>query len=494
MNYISTRGGNSPAEKLSAAQVIKKGIADDGGLYMPEEMPDFTEDDILKMCGMDYPARAAFILSKFLTDYSYDELSADCEAAYCEAEFPGGAAPVVPLNRQIRMLELWHGPTAAFKDMALQLKPKLLSRALSKTGEKRTAFILAATSGDTGKAALEGYSGAEGVKIMVFYPVEGVSNIQKLQMATQEGKNVAVCAVKGNFDDTQNGVKKIFSNAEAVKLLNEKNYFFSSANSINWGRLVPQIAYYISAYCDMINNGDVTCGGEINVCVPTGNFGNILAAYLSKECGMPFKRFICASNANNVLTEFFKTGTYNRKRPFYTTTSPSMDILISSNLERLLYLTAGSERTSAYMKALGTDGAYTVDRGVYNILSHNFTGDFCDETNTAAAIKRAYFDNGYLCDTHTAVGIYCAENYINYSGDKRKILITSTASPYKFASDVYKSLTGKTLPDEFKAIEALSDMTKTPVPIPLKDIEKRAVRFTKVIEAQDMLNEVLKEL
>ena len=361
MNYISTRGyGVKEGQPATAAGAIKQGLAPDGGLYMPENIPMLEKGELEKLAGMSYPERAATVLSKFLTDYTYEELLADCSEAYSEARFPGGAAPVSALGSKMRILELWHGPTAAFKDMALQIMPRLFVRALKKTGEKRTALILVATSGDTGKAALEGYKDVDGVKIAVFYPVDGVSRVQKLQMATQEGGNVDVFAVKGNFDDAQNGVKKIFSDLEMKKALDEKGYFFSSANSINWGRLAPQIVYYISAYCDLVSSGDIALGEKIDICVPTGNFGNIFAAYIAKRMGLPVGKFVCASNKNNILTDFLNTGVYDRNRAFHTTMSPSMDILISSNLERLLYLVAGSEQTAAYMKELNATGKYKV--------------------------------------------------------------------------------------------------------------------------------------
>ena len=347
MFYKSTR--SQAAASASAAQIIKQGLAEDGGLFVPESIPSLSLEEITALCKESYPVRAAKILAKYLSDYTYEELLADCTAAYDESSFVGGAAPLVTLRDNLEILELWHGPTAAFKDMALQIMPRLLSRALKKTGEERTALILVATSGDTGKAALEGYCDIDGVKIMVFYPVDGVSRVQKLQMATQKGENVNVCAIEGNFDDAQTGVKVIFGDAEMAKKLNENGYFFSSANSINWGRLAPQIVYYVSAYCDLINAGKCKLGDSFNVCVPTGNFGNIFAAYLAKLMGLPIDRLICASNANNILTDFLRTGTYDRNRDFYLTMSPSMDILISSNLERLLYFTAGSEKTAAYM-------------------------------------------------------------------------------------------------------------------------------------------------
>lgn len=488
MNYYSTR--NNGETGVSSAQAIKQGLADDGGLFMPEEIPDFTEEDLSGLCKMTYPERSAFVLSRFLTDYTYEELLEDSRFAYNETKFPGGAAPIVNLGNQIRMLELWHGPTAAFKDMALQIKPRLLSRALKKTNEKRRAFILVATSGDTGKAALEGYKNVDGIDMMVFYPVDGVSKIQKLQMATQDGRNVAVCAVKGNFDDTQSGVKQIFSDKHETDYLNGKGYFFSSANSINWGRLAPQIVYYISAYCDMVNNGDIVFGDEINVCVPTGNFGNIFAAFIAKQAGLPIKNFICASNMNNILTDFLFTGTYDRNRKFHTTMSPSMDILISSNLERLLYLCAGSERTVKYMNQLRDTGKYTVDDDVKNIIDRFFVGIHCDEAGTLSVIKNTFSKYNYLCDTHTAVGLSCAEHYLYISGDKRKTLVTSTASPYKFAASVYKALTDEILDNEFDTIQKLRELTNVPVPTPLKDIDKREIRFTNVIDTSDMRKSV----
>ena len=332
MNYISTRDINQAKHTVSAADAIRRGLAPDGGLYMPETLPMLTHGDMTALRKMPYYQRAAVILSKFLTDYAYDELEADCRLAYSDDKFPGGCAPLSALSDGVYALELWHGPTCAFKDMALQMMPRLLSRALVKTGETRTAQILVATSGDTGKAALEGYRDVAGVKILVFYPEDGVSRVQKLQMTTQEGGNVAVCAIRGNFDDAQNGVKEIFADSALSERLNGKNVFLSSVNSINWGRLAPQIVYYISAYCDLLNAGEIRGGDPIAVCVPTGNFGNIFAAYLAKRMGLPISKLICASNSNNILTDFITTGTYDRRRKFYKTMSPSMDILISSNL------------------------------------------------------------------------------------------------------------------------------------------------------------------
>jgi len=389
-------------------------------------------------------------------------------------------------------LELWHGPTAAFKDMALQIMPRLLSRALVKTGESNTALILVATSGDTGKAALEGYKDIDHVKIMVFYPVDGVSKVQKLQMATQTGSNVNVCAIRGNFDDAQNGVKKIFADAEAKEELLKNKYILSSANSINWGRLAPQIVYYVSAYCDMIASGEISYGEKVNVCVPTGNFGNIFAAYIAKAMGLPLGKLICASNSNNVLTEFLRTGTYDRNRKFHMTMSPSMDILISSNLERLLYFTAGAEETAKYMKELNATGKYTVSDDIRNLIAENFVGYCADETETANTVKKFYEKYGYLADTHTSVALCCAEKYVEDSNDNTKIVVASTASPYKFAADVYHSLTEKEASADTGALDDLSTLTKTEITYPLRDLDKREIRFSEVIDSDAMLEAVYK--
>ena len=490
MKYFSTR--DTQKNSFDSAVVIKKGLADDGGLFVPDSLPSISHDDIEKMCSMTYPERAATVLSGFLTDYTYEELLEDCKKAYCEDSFPGGAAQLNKVTDTIYSLELWHGPTAAFKDMALQIMPRLLSRALIKTGEKNTALILVATSGDTGKAALEGYKDIEGIKIIVFYPVDGVSKVQKLQMATQTGNNVNVCAIKGNFDDAQNGVKTIFSDENAKQKLLENGYILSSANSINWGRLAPQIVYYISAYCDMLNSGDIKFGETVNVCVPTGNFGNIFAAYLAKIMGLPIGKLICASNDNNVLTEFLLTGTYDRNRRFHTTISPSMDILISSNLERLLYFTAGSEKTTDYMEQLKKKGVYTVSDTVKNAINENFAGYFANEDSTRKTLERFYRDYGYLADTHTAVALDCAEQYIKETCDTTKIIVASTASPYKFAADVYNAIAHKEASADTGALDDLSNLTATEISYPLKGLSQRKVNFDTVIESSDMLEEVYK--
>ena len=492
MKYISTRG---KCEPCSPAQAIKQGLASDGGLFMPEYIPELSDEMIYELCKCNYETRAAKVLHMFLSDdYTYEELLEDCTSAYRESSFPGGAAPISEVGDKIRVLELWHGPTAAFKDMALQIMPRLFARALKKTNDKRQALILVATSGDTGKAALEGYRDIDGIRMMVFYPVDGVSRVQKLQMATQLGLNVFVQSVKGNFDDAQSGVKRIFSSEEMKKKLEEKNTFLSSANSINWGRLVPQIVYYISAYCDLITNGDIKLGEDINVCVPTGNFGNILAGYIAKRMGLPIHDLVCASNKNKILTDFFETGIYDRNREFYTTVSPSMDILISSNLERLLYLKTGSEQTAEYMKKLNEKGRYRIGQNCYTSIRHSFCADYTNEEETAEEINRIYTEYNYLIDTHTAVAMHCAEKYLSNVDNNRKLLVVSTASPYKFSPSVYYALTKKSFENELDAVGALEKLTGVPVPGPLCGIEKREIRFApeNSIRPDEMEEAVLK--
>ncbi len=487
MKYISTRDTSASPAAVTSAQAIKRGLAPDKGLYMPTEIPKLTEADLLAIMEMPYAKRAADILSRFLSDYDRDTLLADCELAYSESSFPGGAAPIVNIGENIHSLELWHGPTCAFKDMALQIMPRLLSRALTMTGESKLAHILVATSGDTGKAALEGYRDVPGVKITVFYPVDGVSTMQKRQMATQEGANVNVCAVNGNFDDAQTGVKTIFADALLAKKADEAGFFFSSANSINWGRLAPQIVYYVSAYCDLVKNGTIRMGDPVNICVPTGNFGNIFAAYIAREMGLPLSRLICASNANCVLTDFIRTGVYDRTRPFYKTMSPSMDILISSNLERLLFLLGGASLTADCMAQLSETGKYTAPNELMERLREVFAGYYCTEEETSAVIKDCFTRRKYLCDTHTAVGLGAAEKYRRETADGRPIILASTASPFKFPADVCEALGTKIGTDDPETLlTSLKDTAGAIPPAPLMRTLTLPVRFTKVVDAADM--------
>lgn len=486
MQYKSTRDTRENPVTVSSAEAIKEGLAPDGGLYIPLSFPTLSDADFSALLSMDYPERACDILSRFLDDYDKGALLADCREAYSDARFPGGAAPLHKMDGGIHSLELWHGPTSAFKDMALQIMPRLLSRALVMTGEQRVAHILVATSGDTGKAALEGYKDVPGVKITVFYPVDGVSKMQKRQMQTTTGSNVYVCAVEGNFDDAQNGVKAIFSDKELAEKANGAGFFFGSANSINWGRLAPQIVYYVSAYCDLVNAGEIKMGEKINVCVPTGNFGNIFAAYIAKQMGLPVNRFICASNSNNVLTDFFLTGTYDRTRAFHKTISPSMDILISSNLERLLSVLGGAELCADLMAKLKADGRYTAPESLMAKIRENFSGYYLNEEETAAEIKAAYEGEHYLIDPHTAVGYGCVKKYRAESGDSTPVVLASTASPYKFAPAVADAIGMEYGDDIFALLDELADKTGTSVPAPLASTKELDVRFTEVVPASEM--------
>ena len=483
MYYVSTRGYKE--DGVSAAEAIKRGLAPDGGLYMPNWMPKFEAEFIRSLLPLSYPERAARVLSAFLTDYTIDELTEDASLAYSAEKFGSHAAPVVAC-KDTHVLELWHGPTCAFKDMALQLMPRLFSRALRKCGEKRTALILVATSGDTGKAAMEGYRDVAGTKIQVFFPTDGVSRVQKLQMQTGEGQNVSVMAIRGNFDDAQTGVKRIFSDEAMKKNLDGDGIFLSSANSINWGRLVPQVAYYVSAYCDMINLGAIELGDEIDITVPTGNFGNIFAAYIAKLCGLPFHHLVCASNQNNVLTDFLSSGVYNKNRPFMPSISPSMDILISSNLERLLFLVCGAEKTAAYMKALALEGKYTLSPEDFAKIKETFVGYYTTEAQTKDTIKATFKKENYLIDTHTAVAKKASEQYKNAYKAERKMLTVSTASPYKFAKDVLSALDPSDNSDGTASLYALSKKTSTEIPAPLSDLDKKPIRFSRIIDKDEM--------
>lgn len=496
MFYTSTR---DKSIRVTAAQAIAQGISEEGGLFVPCEMPQFDLDKIGSMVSMPYTERAKTVLKEFLTDFSDEELDYCVNGAYDEEKFSScKIAPTVNVNGNENILELWHGPTCAFKDMALQLLPYLMTVSAKKTAQGKTIVILVATSGDTGKAALEGFKNVDNTKILVFYPVNGVSPMQKLQMTTQEGDNVAVCAINGNFDDAQSAVKAIFTNEEIKAELANKNMMFSSANSINWGRLVPQIVYYFSTYCDLLDSGRIALGEEINVVVPTGNFGNILAAYYAKQMGLPIKKLVCASNSNNVLTDFLKTGEYNRNRDFYTTTSPSMDILISSNLERLLYHISAEDDTlvASLMSSLSTDGRYTVSDQLIADIKAIFDAGFCDEKSVDDTIK-AHFDNyNYLCDTHTAVAVKVYENYVSSTGDDIVTVIDSTASPYKFSKSVLSAVMGgeESMLDEFQMVDELNKKTGVDIPTPLKALKDKQIRFTDVCDKENMSQMVFKLL
>lgn len=478
MKYFSTRNSEI---RITASEAIVKGLADDGGLFIPENFPKLSAESISKLVEMDYRQRACYILSLFLDEFTKEEIARYVEGAYYDGSFDAsGAAPVENVKEGLSVLELWHGPTCAFKDMALKMLPYLLTASLDKTGEEKTAVILTATSGDTGKAALEGFKNVPRTKVYVYYPSNGVSDIQKLQMTSQEGSNVGVCAVEGNFDDTQTGVKEIFTDREYAKMLADSGYFLSSANSMNWGRLLPQICYYFSAYCDLVKDGKIKFGEYINVTVPTGNFGDILAGYYSRKMGLFINKFICASNSNDVLTEFIRTGKYNKNRKFYTTISPSMDILISSNLERLLSDLCGNddEKIKDWMDTLKKNGEYSVDEPVYKKLSECFCSASCDDNKTLETIGEYYKKYNYLADTHTAVALSCADDYTSKSGNGMHMLVISTASPYKFAQDVLKAVSGGEIEsDAFLAIDKLYSFTNVAIPKPIVLLKQKNQRF-----------------
>lgn len=496
MLYTSTR---DKSIKVTAAQAIAQGISEEGGLFVPCELPQFSIDRISSMVSMSYIDRAKTVLREFLTDFSEEELSYCVEGAYAANKFSSPKiAPTVNIDGNKNILELWHGPTCAFKDMALQLLPYLMTVSAKKTADGKTIVILVATSGDTGKAALEGFKDVANTKILVFYPVDGVSPMQKLQMTTQEGENVAVCAINGNFDDAQSAVKSIFTNQEIKDQLAEKNMMFSSANSINWGRLVPQIVYYFSTYCDLIEMGKIKAGDQINVVVPTGNFGNILAGYYAKKMGLPIKTLVCASNSNNVLTDFLKTGTYDKNRAFYTTTSPSMDILISSNLERLLYHMSGEDDklVSSLMSQLAEKGKYTVSDELISEIQKTFDAGFAAEDCVDETIKNHFDKYHYLCDTHTAVAVKVYDEYVKSTGDDIPTVIDSTASPYKFSASVLKAVLQGNTPnlDEFEMVDELNRVTGADVPKPLASLKDKNIRFSDVCNKEDMSQMVFKLL
>lgn len=486
MQYLSTR---DKSVRLSAAEAISRGLSRDGGLFVPEVIPQLPENAISDLRKMGYQQRAVYIMKMFLEDFTSEELESFTSAAYSEKGFDTPEiAPVKKLDNNTHFLELWHGPTCAFKDMALQILPYLLTASLKKTGEEKQVCILVATSGDTGKAALEGFCDVDRTKIMVFYPKDGVSDVQKLQMTSQSGENVGVCAVEGNFDDAQTGVKRIFSDEALRRELEEKGWFFSSANSINWGRLLPQVVYYISAYCDLINSGDIKEGDKVNFCIPTGNFGDILAGYYAKCMGLPVSRLICASNKNDVLTDFIKTGVYDKNRKFYTTVSPSMDILVSSNLERLLFKLSGDDDklVADYMRRLFDSGKYEVKPEIFASVKDELSAGFCDDGETKELIGRVFKEHSYLMDTHTAVGYGVLEKYRAETGDDTVSVVLSTANPYKFCGAVLSALGYDSDEDGLTLIDRLEEISKVPAPVPLSSLKNKKVRFDGITEKAGM--------
>ena len=472
MQFFSTR---DQSRRVSASQAIAQGLSEEGGLFVPESFPQV---DVGALCELDYPAMAAAILREYLTDYDPDFLAGAAAQTY-GAAFGGKAGCLAPVEGETWVLELWHGPTCAFKDYALQLMPKLLVEAKRNLGRTEKTRILVATSGDTGKAALAGYAGLDGIEIAVFYPNDGTSEIQRLQMVTQAGDNVAVYAVNGNFDDAQSGVKRVFGDAEAAAELAGRGICLSSANSINWGRLAPQIVYYFYAYFRLVESGAAAWGQPVDFCVPTGNFGDILAGYYAKRMGLPVGKLICASNKNNVLADFIRTVTYDKRREFYKTASPSMDILISSNLERLLYhLTGDAARVAGWMAELAEKGCYTVDAETLARLQESFGCGWADDAQAAAMIRRRWEEDRYLCDPHTAVAFCVAEEQRGTA----PVTVLSTASPFKFPRDVLAAL-GACVPDsDFAAMEALTAATGSPAPESLRCLQQLPVRFRESLD------------
>jgi len=479
MLYHSTRNQNLTAD---SAQAVLEGLAPDGGLYMPEEIPEFDWKACLSGSSQQM---STMILSALLPDIPNME---DLVAKAYTGKFETGDLTPTAKVGNFHVLELFRGPTSAFKDVALCMLPQLLTAAKKEKGQDKDILILTATSGDTGKAALAGFRDVEGVRICVFYPHGGVSQVQRAQMVTQEGNNVAVCAVEGNFDDAQTGVKNIFAACRGYELPFE----LSSANSINIGRLAPQVMYYFRAYRDLMDAGKIKLGDEVNYSVPTGNFGDILAGYLAKRLGLPVGMLLCASNANNVLTDFIRTGTYDKRRPLHKTTSPSMDILVSSNLERLLYLLSGdTELVAQLMAQLNTEGCYTVPESLLAAIQGEFWAGCCDDEGAKAAIGKVFGSHHYLCDPHTAAGWAVAEDYVNQTGDNRPMVVLSTASPYKFPAAVLCAIGGDLSGDEFTQMERLEAMSGMPIPRNLSGLRGKEERHTGVIAKEDMLEYVL---
>lgn len=487
MDFISTR---NEKKVVSGIEAVVEGLSSEGGLFVPKEFPAVTDEEMTALAEMEYPERAAFIVGKYLPELK-NELPAYTQKAY--SRFDGEPAPVVKVDDTLFVMELWHGPTHAFKDIALTLLPYLLVGSKKKLGKDERTLILVATSGDTGKAALEGFCDVEGTDIIVFYPTGGVSDLQKMQMMTQKGDNVYVAAITGNFDDAQTAVKNIFTDEEVAKQLEGNGVKLSSANSINFGRLVPQITYYFSAYLDMLNSGEIEKGEKVNFCVPSGNFGNILAGYYAKRMGLPVGKLICASNVNNVLTDFIRTGEYSVKRQFHKTTSPSMDILISSNLERLVFELSGrnAELTAKRMTELKENKTYSITDAELKELKDLFWADYSDEVEVSETLYEYFEGFGYIADTHTSVALSVYDKYYDETEDETKTVVLSTASPYKFVNDVLTALDERRGKTEIDSLRKLEEITALPLPETLAELPTLKKRFTKVIDKDDALKEVL---
>ncbi|MCL2121815.1 MAG: threonine synthase [Clostridiales bacterium] len=486
--YISTRGNHKP---VTASQAICLGMVPEGGLFVPEQIPGLSMEEIRGMVDLPYPALAETILRYYLDDFSPEEIREATQAAYGTNFYHEDIAPVTVLEGLGAFLELYHGPTAAFKDMALQLTPRLLAKAMRKGESARELLILVATSGDTGKAALEGFKDVAGMHVACFFPDQGVSRAQELQMRTTDGKNTHVYGVNGNFDDCQNGVKEIFSDSGFNLALARKGWQLSSANSINWGRLCPQIVYYFYGYFSLVQAGRIAMGQPLHIVVPTGNFGNILSAWYAREMGLPIGKLICASNENRVLTDFFTTGHYDRRREFFKTSSPSMDILISSNLERFLFEMNGhdAELLRSYMQALGEKGEFTVERSLLKKMTDLLWAGSASEEEAAAEIRRIYLQWHYLIDTHTAVGAAVYDKYKAVTGDETPVVMDATASPFKFSKSVLEALDDAEMPedlDELQIADALAVCTNTRNHPALEDLDRRPLLHERTIRMEDM--------
>lgn len=490
MDYISTRNNHPP---VSASMAIKLGMVPAGGLFVPDEVPvirQFPEPTD------SYQTIAKRIIAPFLPDFPEHDLDRCITAAYTAETFDTPrVVDIVPLDASRSIMELWHGPTAAFKDVALQIMPHFLSVAKKNIGDPSHTVILVATSGDTGKAALEGFKNCDGISIIVFYPYQGVSKVQELQMSTTDGSNTYVVAVKGNFDDCQTGVKKLLGDAQLRDKFGRGGFEFSSANSINWGRLCPQIVYYWTSYLSLVHQKKIKKGDPVDFCVPTGNFGNILAGYYALRMGLPIGRLICASNENNVLTDFFATGTYDSKRTFFRTMSPSMDILISSNLERFLFEVTGhdAEAVSTWSRSLAETGTFTVDDSTKALMGKLIVAEWINEKGVLKTINNVWEKTRYVLDTHTAVAVAVSEGLVT----NRHMVIASTASPYKFSRDVLAGMTGESPLDEFHSVNRIAMLSGAPVHRALAGLETRRIRHTLVITLDAMehtLSEIMKNI
>ena len=495
MSFYSTRGGAC----VTASQAILWGLAKDGGLYVPSMFPQFSQEQILAFADRSYPEIAEHVLRGFLEDYSVAEIAESVHTAYSPVTFDDPAiVPLKQVDERVHVMELFHGPTLAFKDVALQLLPLLMRPAAQKSAENREISIMVATSGDTGKAALEGFRDVEGTSCTVFYPHEGVSEMQWRQMATTGGMNTHVIGVKGNFDDAQTGVKQLFSSPDFHAKMDALGKLPSSANSINFGRLAPQVVYYFSCYAQMVSQGTIRMGQPMNFVVPTGNFGDILAGYYAKRMGLPVGKLICASNRNNVLSDFFMDGVYYTHRTFFKTMSPSMDILISSNLERLLYESADrdSKVVSSWMESLRESGSFSIGAQRLIRLQQSFAAGFADDTATAEEIKRVFEQTGYLMDPHTAVASAVQREYHIQSNDFTQTVILATASPYKFASDVLAALQGQEAVrclDAFACAQKLQEVSGVPIPRQIKELQTLPVRHKTVCEIDEMQDAMLND-